>query len=56
MKAYAMDLRQRVSTTATRGCRPRQPLGEKMPSVLDEVTSTDAVNGFRHGGDTLRVR
>lgn len=36
-------------------CRTREQLWEKMQSVLDEVTPTDAINCFRHCGYTLQV-
>jgi len=36
-------------------CRTREQLWERMQSVLDEVTPTDAINCFRHCGYTLQV-
>lgn len=37
------------------GCRTKDALWRAMQSVLDQVTSTDAANCFRHCGYTLRV-
>ena len=37
------------------GCRTRDALWNAMQPVLDQITSEDAVNCFRHSGYTLRV-
>jgi len=39
----------------SRACRTRQALWEAMQSVLDQVTSSDAANCFRHCGYTLHL-
>ena len=36
-------------------CRTKEALWRAMQSVLDQITSTDAANCFRHCGYTLRV-
>ena len=36
-------------------CRTRDKLWRSMQSILDQVTSTDAVNCFRHCGYTLQM-
>jgi transposase len=36
-------------------CRTREELWMKMQSVLDQITSSDAVNCFRHCGYTLQM-
>lgn len=36
-------------------CRTKDALWRAMQSVLDQITSTDAANCFRHCGYTLRV-
>ncbi len=36
-------------------CRTRESLWESMQSVLDQVTSTDALNCYKHCGYTLQM-
>ena len=37
-------------------CRTREQLWTKMQSVLDQITSSDAANCFRHCGYTLQMK
>jgi transposase len=36
-------------------CRTREELWTRMQSVLDQITSSDAANCFRHCGYTLQM-
>jgi hypothetical protein len=48
-------LPQFTLTLAALACRSREALWDQMQAVLNQVSPIDAINCFRHCGDTLQM-